>query len=80
MVNAREVDGRFSLNSGLFEFVLIFGIRYSNFILAAAETKRPNKFASPTNGGDAALWRRCPRNDGLGSRPSQFDGWEAVTP
>src|SRR5205823_532634 len=39
----------------LFEFVLIFGIRYSDFIPPAAETKRPNRFASPTNGsGNAA--------------------------
>jgi hypothetical protein len=58
MLNARQVDGRFSFEFWLFEFVLIFGIRYSNFILPAAETKRPNKFASATNGSGNATG--CP--------------------
>lgn len=45
MVKPRQVDGQFEF--WLFQFVLIFGIGYANFILPAAETKRPNKFASP---------------------------------
>jgi hypothetical protein len=54
MVNARQVDGRFSL---ILVIRVCFDIRDSifEFYPAAAETKRPNKFASPTNGsGNAA--------------------------
>jgi hypothetical protein len=54
MVNPRQVDGQFSLNFG---YSSLFDIRSSifEFYPAAAETKRPNKFAIPTNGsGNAA--------------------------